>query len=52
MALILDDKASENLDAAERLLQDDVGQEWLPNAPANRSISARQRQCGGSTACE
>jgi uncharacterized protein (UPF0332 family) len=40
MALILDDKARENLDAAERLLQDDVGQECLPNALANRAYYA------------
>lgn len=40
MALILDDKAKENLEAAERLLQDEDGRECLPNALANRAYYA------------
>ena len=40
VALILDDKARENLEAAERLLQDDDGGDCLPNALANRAYYA------------
>lgn len=40
MALVLDEKARENLEAAERLLQDDEGRECLPNAVANRAYYA------------
>jgi len=40
MPLILDDKARESLEAAERLLQDDEGRECLPNAVTNRAYYA------------
>jgi uncharacterized protein (UPF0332 family) len=40
VALVLDDKARENLEAAERLLQDEQGRECLPNAAANRAYYA------------
>jgi len=40
MTLVLDAKARENLEAAERLLQDDDGRDCLPNAVANRAYYA------------
>lgn len=40
MALVLDEKARESLEAAERLLQDEDGRECLPNAVANRAYYA------------
>ena len=36
----LDEKAKENLEAAERLLPDEVGRDGLPNAAASRSYYA------------
>src|SRR5262245_47852368 len=40
VALCLDEKARESLEAAERLLQDDGGRECLPNSVANRAYYA------------
>lgn len=40
MILVLDDKARENLEAAERLLQGEDGRECSPNAVANRAYYA------------
>jgi uncharacterized protein (UPF0332 family) len=40
VALVLDDKARENLEAAERLLQNEEGRDCLPNAVASRAYYA------------